>query len=172
MSIFFKDIIKDITTAMTVSTPVFLYGHLIDITAQLARKTKNGKQKFPLIILPFDITESFQSEGSAYADVSFGLVFCVLTDKNYTPESRYDNSYDVLYPIVEEFKKQMVLSKKFAWLRDPSKIKHDKIDRYNWGRETAYGNAGTILNDYVDAIELRNIEVKIKPNVLACNQIS
>ena len=116
MNIYLKDIIKDITTAMTVSTPVFLYGHLEDVTGQLATKTQAGKQKYPLIILPFDIVEVFQSEGSGYADVSFGVIFCTYTQVNYTPESRYDNSYEVLYPIVEEFKKQMVLSKKFAWL--------------------------------------------------------
>lgn len=166
--IYFKDLISEVVTNMTVNAPVFLYGHLVDVVEQLSKKTKAGKQKYPLIILPMDIEENFSADSSNYADVSFTIIICVKTNKAYSSINRYSNSYPTLYSILSEFKKEMVLSKNFSWLRDPNKIQHDKIDRLYWGREAAYGNTGNILNDFVDAIEVKNMQVTVKPNVLNC----
>jgi hypothetical protein len=46
-------------------------------------------------------------------------------------------------------------------------MKHDMIERFYWGREGIYNNAGNVFNDYIDAIEIRNLDLKINvPNCI------
>jgi len=167
--IIFKDLIKDVVTLMTTSAPVYYYGHLVDITGSLSIKTRAVSKKYPAVILPLDIIEEFDGVSSNWANVTFSIFLVTRTKKEYTAEQRFDNVFKTyLYPMYVEFKEAMLASGYFSGLKHVDKLPHTKIDRLFWGRSAAFGNEANMLNDYIDAIELKDIKVTVKPDAYKC----
>ena len=40
-------------------------------------------------------------------------------------------------------------------------IEHTKIDRLFWGKEGLYANEGNIFEDFLDCIEIRDLELNV-----------
>jgi len=137
----------------------FLHGHLIDIQQNLIQQTNDPDYKgykFPLVILPQDIPEpgsaGFESEPTPTA------IICIDTRNTFDAAERYDNSFDnILYPLANMFLEKLELSP-YVFFRKRAK---EWIDRLYWGRESAEGTDANKLTDYIDGIELRDLEIKV-----------
>jgi hypothetical protein len=154
-------------TIFSGNAPFYMYGHPLEIINTLSQKDKHSKlkyQKYPLIALFQDFEETKGQNQAINTDVSLNIVIAVNTDKNYNSEERYTNTFKtVLYPLYDLFLEKLAASNYFAATQ--GSISHRKTDRVYWG---AQGTERNIFNDYLDAIELTNLELSVYNNVKIC----
>lgn len=137
----------------------YLYGRPSQILTQLTRM--NGAPatkglKYPLIALFMDFPE--QSGGSAYyAEVKFPKIsIATLTTFDDIPAQRYAKTFKTtLYPILQEFLRQLA--------RHPNIVGNDPyaFPKLKWDRPGTQPEGGN-PNDYLDAIELQNLQLTFK----------
>jgi hypothetical protein len=48
---------------------------------------------------------------------------------------------------------------------DYTLIPHTKIERYYWGKEGEFNNTQSIFGDWLDAIEVRDLKLKVKDKI-------
>jgi hypothetical protein len=151
-----------------VDSPYYMYGHPLEIVNLLSTKEKSGTLKFkkyPLIALFQDFEEQKGSNQSINSDVNLNIVIAVNTLREYTSEQRYTATFKtVLYPIYNLLITKLKASNYFA----AGTIPHTKIDRVFWGKTGLYGNDSNIFNDYIDAIEIQNLQLSVYNNVKIC----
>jgi hypothetical protein len=83
-----------------------------------------------------------------------------MTKQDYTAAERYENTFKTeLYPIYLELISQ--IKKHNAFQIDNGNILHTKIDRLFWGKQATNGNDANKGGDFIDAIEIRNMKLKI-----------
>jgi hypothetical protein len=115
---------------------------------------------FPLICLFTDIPVTMNTPIGFNGTARLQIIIANATEQNLlAPERLEKNFKPVLRPIKKEFLRQVGLYSTFSF---PELPRHTEIERYYWGRQGLYGNEGNILNDYVDCIEIENLEVRIK----------
>jgi len=158
----FDDIVTDVRTEYSgAKEPYYLYGHPVEIVNILSEKTKSSTLKFemfPLIVLFQDFTESVDI---GLRDASLHLAIITDTKLNYYAADRYTNTFKtILYPIWQLLIKHIERSSYI----DTLGLKYDKTDRLYWGKQGLYGNEGNIFNDFVDAIEIENLQITINEN--------
>lgn len=123
----------------------------------LARSTRN--QKYPCIFLFLPIDETISDELGIITAPDVRLAIVHQSQPEYTPRNRYDNVFKpVLYPIYMEFMNQMKSGGKFLF--EGPVIEHTKTDYpyYNGERQA------NVANDFCDAIEINDLELKIYIN--------
>ena len=146
----------------------FLHGHPLEIVQVLQERLSSPDHKdlrFPLIALfrDFKITKGKKTEADIYGDTSLNLIIAMQTVAAYRADQRETLVFKpILYPIYNELLKQIKLSGFYSV--NYAGIEHDQTDRYYWGRSGLYGNTGNTFNDYLDAIEIENLRLKIKNN--------
>ena len=120
--------------------------------------------KYPMIYVVQDFVEHRGKLAGVYADINLQVIVCHQTDGDYKITDRYTNVFKpVLYPIYYSFMKQLALSN-MTFPSSPDLISHDKYDRSFWGTSKVVGSGGTdrsVLNDFVDAIDIQNLQLKI-----------
>lgn len=124
--------------------------------------TKGGK--YPLVALFQDIPEQRGTTGY-YATVTIPKIsIAVLTVQADPVPVRYDKNFrPTLYPIYYEFLRQLCRHKNIV-ANDPNAIAHTKIDR------PGSQPAGQNMNDYLDAIEISNLQLTLK-ETKSCKRI-
>jgi hypothetical protein len=140
--------------------PYYLYGHpqeIVDILGEMDGDSVLKYEKFPLVILVQDFEEEMGFEGYD-SETSLNIIIATETDANLRSADRRAVTFTpILYPIynllIEKLKESTEL--------DANKPVHTKIERPYYGRSGLYGNEGNIFNDFIDAIELQNLELKI-----------
>jgi hypothetical protein len=162
------DIMTDVVELMQATTEVnFLYGHPIEVVNTLKEWTKGREKKFskfPLIVLFQDFEEVKGSHAAINSEVSLNLVLCTDTDPKYKSSERYEATFKpTLYPLYNLLLNKIETCGFFE--RNFDLIPHVKIDRVYYGSE---GNNKNIFNDYIDAIEIKNLELKILNNFKNC----
>ena len=167
----FEDIVTDVRTdadkpvSLDTDEPFYMHGHPLEIINTLSMKDKNDVHKFnkfPLITLFQDFTEVIGENQAIRSSAELNIVIAMNTSQDYLAEERYDNTLrTVLYPLYDLLIKHIEQS---GWFKDvgPGLVPHDKIDRLYWGRSGLYGNEGNIFNDYIDAIEIRNLQLELR----------
>lgn len=143
--------------------PYYLHGHPLEIMNILKERTDSGTdlkfKKYPLIAL----FEDFVDEGPAgvFANrAKVDLLFITNTNPKYKAADRYTNSFDaVLTPLLNLFIKHM--NRKTGVHLDHRKLTGKHIYHIYWGKKGLYGSEGNIFDDYIDAIEIRQLELKI-----------
>lgn len=150
----------------------YLYGHPLEIVNQLTLMTQSknqGVKKYPLIGLFQDFREIKGERHGIESKVNLHLIIANGTQPNYTAPERYQHNFKpVLYPIYEEFLNQLFRHRQFTF-PERERISHTKIDRLYWGKEGLYGNAGNIFNDYLDCIEIQNLQLLVKTKTCLTN---
>jgi len=140
----------------------YQYGHfeeLIETLAQYDADINLRNQKYPLVYLVTDFTEQRGRLAGVYADTRLNIAICHQTKADYKSAERKQKVFEpVLYPIyyelIEQFSKHLMTMAGSADL-----LQHDKTDRYYWGTREL-GTPKNKLADFVDAIELQNLQVK------------
>lgn len=139
----------------------FQFGHpkmVIEELKKLQQPQANQYKKYPLIAVFEDVPE--RPVASNVATISPRIVIAWQTKQEYTREQRDELSFKpILLPIYDEFMTQLKSSAYFVTnYQQPG----ERVMRPFWGREGLYGNEGNIFNDYLDCIEIRNIELQIR----------
>ena len=114
-------------------------------------------EKFPLIALFQDFEE--RNIGANRVECSLKVVICTDTESKYVASERYDYTFKpILYPIYEAFIEEIKRSQN---TETGYEIEHTKIDRVFYGSEN---NEANVFDDFVDAIELKNLVITFKNN--------
>lgn len=112
----------------------------------------------PFILLLLDIQETV---GKALINVSCDMVIGAVTNRTYSTNERYLNNFTpTLYPIYDEVMERLTNGSKT--ILQASYIDHEKWDRVLWGKQGLYGVDANIFDDYIDAIEVNKINLKLK----------
>lgn len=159
-------VVQKVNTALTAAsfgkTVYYMYGHAKEIVKRLQELsnsiTQKGK-KFPLIILFTDVPIERNVTGF-YGSARLRMLVANITDPNYISEKRTEvNFKPILHPIKEELIKQISLHTRFT---AEAELEFTETDMYYYGSQI---NDKNIFNDYIDAIELKNIKVNIKNKI-------
>lgn len=151
-----------------IQTINYQYGHFRELIQTLAQwdADPNGlrSQKYPLIYLVQDFREQRGKSAGVYADVSLNIIICHQTEGDYKVSERMAKVFKpVLYPIYYSLLNQLSRHP-MIFQGESDMIPHDKWDRSFWGTTKLVGSGGTDrsqLADYVDAIDLQNLQLKI-----------
>lgn len=146
---------------------LYTYGRSIQILQQLqsmndgiTSATKNGK--YPLFALFQDFPETTGNGTGYYCTVTFPKIsIATLTNSTDDPPTRYSQTFKpILYPIYQEFLRRLARHENTV-VNDPAAIPHVKWDRPGTQPE-GDKTKGANLNDYVDAIEIQNLQLTFK----------
>lgn len=140
----------------------YLHGHPREIIETLIQRDNSNNfmfKKYPLVALFQDFAEE-DNESDKTIEARLHMVICRATLPDYKAEERYEKNFKpFLYPIYEELKKELMSNPNVLGY---APLKLTKYDRLYWGRQIAY--AGGDMNrfqDYLDAIEIINLTIKI-----------
>lgn len=169
----FKDLVETVSSIVLVKlkqkrpeiTKVnYEHGHpleVIETMGQLAKSSSTKFDRYPLVALFQPYEEKY---GGDYVEVNLHLIIAVTTDENWKAEKRLtENFKPILYPIYQTLFEQISYSRLFNIL-DVNSIDHIKIDQFAWGKSGLYGMEGNIFNDRIDAIEIKNLKIKVNLN--------
>jgi len=137
----------------------YMYGHPKEVNQRLQEMTDSpteGNKKFPLIWLFTDIMIERNLVG-LYGQTKLRFLIANYTEGHYRADQRTSlNFIPVLHPIKEEFINQLFLHKQFT---NENEVEFAETDMYYYGSQL---NDKNVLNDRIDAIELRNVKLTIK----------
>ena len=141
----------------------FRHGNMKEISQQLTELTASpvhkGK-KFPLVVLFRDIDETLtESLNGITTGFNCRMAIFTLTESTYNSDQRETKTFKpVLRPILEAFLNQLSQSSVFG-MPKIADMKVKKADCFFYGSALAGANP---FNDFVDAIEVQNISLKLK----------
>lgn len=138
------------------------HGRKYDIVQLLKQKDETPdfevkETTYPMVWLYEPIIEEESPVTGCWARVTLNLAVFNTTDKDYTPEERYDNNFKpILDPIANELIEQI---DKSGWyhLYDASQLKHKMKRCMMWGTSDNKNE----LNYYVDAVEFNNLVLDV-----------
>lgn len=140
----------------------YLFGDWSYISNQLTvwgKSPKTSPLKFPIICLYSPFTEERDAED---ARVSLEFIIMVNTEKNYSNEDRESISFDkVLRPIYRLFMDEIRGDRRFA-SDYRGVVPHQYTENYRYGRVGVLGPDGKPFRDFIDAIEIKNLDLTIK----------
>lgn len=143
----------------------FMHGHIQEIVQELKKLSEDKESKamrFPLVALLRDFQEEENPEIGIETEARVTLLIATRTEPTYNSEKRKVVSFvPVLYPIWEALKKQIAWGVEFN--NSGNGLNVTRIDHYFWGKEGIYGSEANIFNDWIDCIEIRDLNLKIKP---------
>lgn len=134
---------------------------LIETMTQLG-KTDSGKtKKYPLIFLFVDVDEPKGYVGD-YANLSLRLAILNFTSPTFKAKERLEKNFKpIIMPVYYEFLRQLSLDgKAFLGNGEVENLRHTATRRYYWGNAGEGGNTANKLGDFVDGLEIRNLELK------------
>ena len=149
------------TAATATPILVFDHGHPLEIINRVKEYQESDTLKyeaFPRICLLHD----FEEKNTFETLVSLTILIITDTDPNYTAPQRYTYTLDpILLPLYDLFLENL-LEADHVGTTEGNYFKHTKIDRLYWGKNGLYGNQGNIFNDYIDAVEIKDLELIIQ----------
>lgn len=139
----------------------YAHGHLLEIISLMS--LKRTLNKFPLLALVEDVA-SKALNGIFQAEYTINALLIVPSSEKYIAEDRYEKSFDpVLTPLYNKFIDTLMSSTKVHV--DNNHFDHEPIYRLYYGRSSVMGNISSIFNEPIDAIEIRNLKLKVFKNI-------
>jgi hypothetical protein len=133
--------------------PYYMFGHPIEIGEIISEKANNSEfkyKRYPFICLFQDFYEEHTDHN---VSASLNVAIVTNTKPNFKASERYNETFNkVLYPLFDLFIAEMNKNRHIDL--SPSNVKFTKTDRLKWGRSNE-----NVLNDYVDAIELTDLNL-------------
>jgi hypothetical protein len=101
-----------------------------------------------------------------YSVPEINLIIATLTDPNIDADTRYANNFfTTLYPLYNSLLSAIHYSRYFRTY-SPKTIEHTKINRLYWGKSGEFANVKNIFGDWLDAIEINNIQLIVEESCL------
>ena len=123
-------------------------------TLQKIDRTDKSGQPFILMLLPV-----VEKVNRGYTDVTLSFVLGTVTKLNYSTDERQTVTFSpILEPIYAKF--ESLLKQGNHNIKSNYNITIEKTNQYYWGSEKIDG-----LDEYIDCIEVKNIELKIKNTI-------
>jgi hypothetical protein len=108
-----------------------------------------------------DFEEVRGQEAGVYCEARLRIIIAHQTVNTYKEQDRETNVFrPVLYPIYYELIRQLSLHPQIMPVNE-NRVPHSKWDRSYWGTRQQGDGEKNMLNDYVDAIDIDNLRVKI-----------
>jgi hypothetical protein len=149
------------------NTTTFMWGHPIEIVNTLGDWTKHDDlkfDKFPLIALFTDIP-IFKNKYGDYDGTLLEIIIATGTERTYDSPTREIKTFaPILRPLYTYFMEELERSNVFAVNDVNTDLKHEYNERFFWGKQGIYGNVGNVFNDFIDAIQIRNLDLKVNVN--------
>lgn len=142
----------------------FDWGHPLEIINRIKEISNHDDLKFenlPAIFLFTDIKFERHKYGD-YHGTNLELVICNRADPNWDSQDRELKSFiPVLRPLYDLFAEEIANSNVFSFVDGIQDDKHSAIERFFWGKQGLYGGENNIFNDYIDAIHIENLDLKV-----------
>lgn len=141
----------------------YQYGHPLEVIKTLGNFDNGVSSKFdkyPLVMFFLDSSVNRTNEIGIYGEQEVNIaIIRACKDPNQTAKERDTFNFEpILTPIYMELMTQISLrGDLFSNIDYP----HKMTNRYYWGRSGLFGNDKNIFNDWVDAIEINNLKLKI-----------
>lgn len=136
--------------------PFYHYGTIREIVDTLNQLNNAGMKKYPLIALIEPFQSSITGEGLT---ANLRLLFATYTEKTLKAPERLEENYKkILFPVYEAFMSA------FKRVSGSSNVNHTLINHFEMGRESLNGYEGSILNDHVDVLEVKDLSVYFREN--------
>ncbi len=134
---------------------------------ELSKTPEGCDMKFPLIALFCPFNEKRNSE-DYYSLAKVNIVIACSTRREWSNEQRRKTSFEnVLRPIYRRFIQSLKDDGRFDFGYNEC-VAHDYSENYSYGRYGAYTSTGDTVSEPIDAINITNLELKVKqPN---CNE--
>ena len=148
------------TTTVTGAALVINYHHghpleIVNLFKQATHLESVKFEQFPAVCLLQDFPEKFEGVNR---DVELNIIIVTDTERSYQAAERYRATFKpILYPLCDMFLNALIESDYIHG----QQFDYTRYDRLYWGKNGLYGNAGNIFNDFIDAIELDNLRLKI-----------
>lgn len=139
----------------------YIFGNTTYVNSIL-KTIEKGSFRFPLIILhtPFNETRGYDKSLSGEAKIA--VTIAVRTKSDYTNTKRLNESFvKQLRPMYDAFIQAFRNHNQIAIQYD-EQIPHVYRERYDLGSSGAMDSNGKKLDDLIDAIEIENLEIKVK----------
>jgi hypothetical protein len=139
----------------------YQYGSLDELHETLAGMNQGlttPAERFPLIWLMEDIAVDRRNARHHYGNVSLRVVIAYPTKSYYKSHDREVNVFaPILRPIYYNLLDAIVQYNPFSVITEDN-VPHKMTERKYWGKEQAAANK---LTDFVDAIDIENLELTI-----------
>lgn len=143
----------------------YQYGHPLEIINTISEYTKGETAKFdkyPIVAFFLDSTVD-RTDPQFYGEQSINLAIIRGNENSDHTAAQRDefNFIPVLMPIYMALLDEIRLRGDLFSGVSRTDIPHRVTNRYYWGKSGLYGNDKNIFNDWVDAIEINNLKLKI-----------
>lgn len=161
------NIAEDIGTVVTLmqdgsEIPYYLYGHRLEISNRLSKKELSKVEKYkkyPLIALNEMHNPLPKRRGNVY-DWRLNIAILAPTKVEYYSQDREEKVFQpTLDPLYESFITQIRNSGLFFWSGLQDAPPHEVVRRKFFGIPDKEGNIKFIFPDFLDAIEILNLEL-------------
>lgn len=157
----FEDVVKRVSNRYG-SNVSYLFGDWAYISNQLTLWSKSPKTsylKFPIICLYSPFVED---RTGTETKSSLDFIIMINTLKTYTNEEREKTSFEqVLRPIyhlfIDEIKRDNSIKSSYNGI-----IPHSYSENYRYGRIGVIGEDGKPFHDFIDAIEIKEMNLTFK----------
>lgn len=145
----------------------YQYGHPLEIIKTIGNFDNGVASKFnkyPLVAFFLD-SRVDRSNPEYYGEQTVNMaIIRACKNPNQTAKERDEfNFIPVLDPIYRALIRE-IQNRGDIFQLERGHVPHSAINRYYWGKEGMFGNDGNIFNDWVDAIEINNMKLRININ--------
>lgn len=146
-------------TIVGINYQVGPYKEVFNNIVQMTKSNVTSAKKYPLVWLVLPVYERMR-DLDVYTVAPLRIIIARWGNKTDKTPTRYDKNFrPFLYPIYLELLHQFYLDKRTI-ARTPTDFNHTKVDWPYWGGDQPTTDEN-LLSDYVDAIEIKDLELKI-----------
>ena len=145
----------------------YVFGNASYVKLNLDELSKTLGRKLPMIALFCPFNEQRNSP-DYYSKAKVRILIAHSTSRDWNNEQRLETSFKkVLRPIYNRFIEALKEDGRFDFGYDEH-VNHEYSENYSYGRYGAYTEAGEEVSEPIDAINITNLELKVKlPNCTA-----
>lgn len=138
--------------------------YLKDNLDELSKSPASNEIKFPLIFLRCPVKEK-RDDKDYYSCAKVDVIIACSSSKGWSNEERLVTSFrNILRPIYNGFLEALAEDSRLDFGYSEH-INHEYSENYSYGRYGAYTSTGQEVSDPIDAINIINLNLKIKnPN--------
>ena len=132
-----------------------------DCLDAMSKAAVTNDMKFPLVALFCPFTEQ-RDLPDCYSKAKVNILIACSSSKEWSNEERLVKSFHgILRPIYRRLKEELIADGRIDFGYN-GLMPHDYSENYSYGRYGAHTGTGDALSEPIDAINISNLELKIK----------